>query len=192
MEYAFLKIELLFSTVACKPKIGSWRWVDEFIISDFWVRGRGVSVIVGVSRWKKTRKTTDHFLARLTLLGCAITSRTLMQAPGLCARSCWPGCFVDVCRASCSYYMQVPAMFENFSPLLLLVSSSGACVRGGKKEKKTKLLQQFWLLQICFQHLTPVPFFCLFIFFKYLRCCLSFLTANPNYFSFRRHGRSRS
>lgn len=135
--------------------------------------------------WDENKKSTDHFLAHLTLLGCAITSRTLLQASGLCARSCWPGCFVDVCRASSSYYMQVPAMFENFSPLLS-VSSSGACVRGKKKRKKKNFYSNFDCLKICFQRLTPVPFFlfvCLFYyFFKYLRCCLSFLTANPNYF----------
>lgn len=137
MKYAFLKIELLFSTIACKPKIGSWRWVDEFVISDFCVRGRGVSVIVGVLRWKKQTKN-DWPLPGPPDSVRMCNHLELMQASGLCARSCWPGCFVDVCRASSSYYMQVPAMFENFSPLLLLVSSSGACVRGGKKKEEKK------------------------------------------------------
>lgn len=51
-EYAFIMIELLFSTVACKPKIGSWSWVGRLI--SVW-RGVGVSDCFWVC-WERERE----------------------------------------------------------------------------------------------------------------------------------------
>lgn len=75
------------------------------------------------------------------------------------------------------------------SPFFLAVSCSGACVRG-KREKKIYFYYSDFdcLKSACSVY--PCHFFCLFrfVFCNILRCCLSFLTANPNFFFLKRHG----
>lgn len=125
--------------------------------------------------------------------GCAITSRMLMQASRLWLMSLASlFYFVGVFIESSSYYMQVSSYISKRNPsppspapFFLVVSCSGACVRGGGINL---LLQRFWLFKICLQRIS-VPFFLFVCFLLYhLRCCLSFLTANPNFFFLKWHG----
>lgn len=75
VKYAFLKIELLFSAVACKTK----KW---FLKLSFWVNNQWFWAVGRESHWLLTGPA--HHLP--TLFRCAINWRRLMQAFRLCAR----------------------------------------------------------------------------------------------------------
>lgn len=165
MEYAFLKIELLFSTVACKPKIGSWRWVDEFIISDFCVRVRGVSVIVGALRWKKQKNDWP-------LPGPPDSVRMCNHLEDAAA-GFWVVCEELLAWLFCGcvqsefflLYASSCYVWKFLSPSVGFIFR---CLCAREKKGKKKLLQQFWL----FKNLLPASytraiFFCLFILFYF-------------------------
>lgn len=103
VEYAFIKIELLFNTVACKPK----KMVPAAVamVNRWWV-----VVYVDRKAWSLELQSFQPI----------ITLRMQLQASWVWGEV-WPR-GVDVCRVNSSFYMQAPP-----TPLLL-VPCWGACL----------------------------------------------------------------
>lgn len=135
VEYAFIKIELLFSTVACKPKIGSWSWVDgKSVIGG---GGGGLLVTVGCVETEKPDYVEFSFPPCQDVQSPQGCWCRLLG----CMWRVWPRCFVDVCIANSSIickflvYFKIPP-----PPSPLPVGFMFRCLCGGKKNTFTAIL----------------------------------------------------